>query len=357
MRACLAVIAALGLLACRPAPAPPAPGWPLYQPPPGQILVSLIASLDRPMPEGMWEGKGAPAIVSSYTDLRNLMGLESAADIGAGTWHASELMRRFPHSALALAVYVRDQTEDAAAGQLDAQMDRLIDVTAAYRRPVYLRFGYEFDGTANRYEPRSYRAAWLRLRSRIVQRRARHITMVWHASATCGPTFRHRPLSDWYPGDEAVDWVGLSYFRPNACGGVLADGVVAFARQRGKPVMVAEAAPRGFDLAGGRYSNDGVRFNERPAADIWKSWFLPYFDFVRRNRADIRIVNYINHQWDAYPRWRSAKPDTPYPYWGDSRLDADSELMERWRGVAHQPGWRWGDPRLFRDLGYVAPPE
>ena len=69
----------------------------------------------------------------------------------------------------------------------------------------------------------------------------------------------------WYPGDEAVDWVGMSYFygansfedqwgcNMDAAldGGeppVILNSLLDFARERRKPVMIAEAAPTAYDL-------------------------------------------------------------------------------------------------------------
>lgn len=315
--------------------------WPLYAPPPGQILVALAQPPRETPPEGMWPT--APAAFVVYTRLDELDTLAFGAE---------HLMERYARSALIVGLSLTGALDDVAEGRLDSQINRLLEMTASYRRPVYLRFGFEFDGPWNAYEPQAYKAAWWRLRARLEQRGARHITMVWQASANCGPTYRAQPIAAWYPGDDAVDWVGLSYFRPTECGGVLADGVVAFARQHSKPVFLAEATPRGFDLAGQRYSNDGLVFTQRPAATIWNEWFAPFFAFIDRNQPSVRAVTYINQNWDSYPRYRRDDGE-PYPYWGDSRLDTNKEILSNWQAVTSGPVWRWGDERLFDDLGYA----
>lgn len=324
--------------------------WPVYAPPPGRVLVSLVQPHSETPDSGMW--RGAPAAVTAYTNLRNLAGVETPFDAGSGVTHVDGMMQRFPHSALIIGLFMRGQLEETVGGRLDAQIDRLINVTAGYRRPVYLRFGYEFDRPGNRYDPELYKAAWRHLWNRLRERDARHITLVWHASGACADSNGVRPLSDWYPGDDAVQWVGVSYFHPTECGGVLADGVVAFARQHGKPVMVAEAAPRGYDLEGGRYSNDGVDFSDKSPGDMWREWFEPFFDFVRRNRPEVRMVTYISQNWDSYPMW-SRPGGVPYRYWGDSRLGLNPTVAHLWRRATLGKEWAWGNDRLFAQLGFL----
>jgi hypothetical protein len=319
-----------------------------FVPPDGERLIGLaLPAEDRPDPR-LW--RAAPGAVMSYTALPGLPGIKTPADVGSGTMHLDALMQRYPDSALMLGVYLVDQLDALARGDLDADIDRLIDLLAAYRRPVYLRFGYEFDGVWNRYEPAAYVAAWKRFRARLLSRGgARHIAMVWQSAGFCSNTYRGWPIEAWYPGDDQVDWIGMSYFFPNACGGLVAEGLVSFARRHRKPMMIAESTPRGYDLAGSRYSGDRKQFWPKTATEIWGEWYLPFFKFIERNADVVRAVAYINGHWESYPMWSAAQSPS---YWGDSRLQTNAELLRRWQFETQGESWLWGGPLLFRQLGY-----
>lgn len=339
-RSCVLLLALILAACSRPDPA--------FLPPKGERLLGLGQPLNEPEDARLWQPP--PALVMSYTALPGLPGITEAIDVGSGQAYLDEQMRRYPHSALALGLYLVGQTERIARGELDGDIDRLIELTARYRRPVYLRFGYEFDGPWNRYPPESYVAAWKHFRARLRKSGARHIAMVWQSAGHCGNTFGAREIQHWYPGDDQVDWIGLSYFFPNACGGMVAEGVATFARRHGKPLMIAESTPRGYDLAGLRYSGDRKTYYPKTADEIWAQWFQPFLDFIERNDDVVRAVFYLNGHWEAYPMWGPVlSPDT---YWGDSRLEGNAELLERWRQTTQARPWRRGSDSLFRDLGY-----
>ena len=56
-----------------------------------------------------------------------------------------------------------------------------------------------------------------------------------------------------------------------------------YARQRSKPLMIAEATPLG-GLAG---TKEGVH--------TWESWFRPFFEYIEKN--DVRAVCFIPVDW------------------------------------------------------------
>ena len=72
--------------------------------------------------------------------------------------------------------------------------------------------------------------------------------MVWHSWAAGLPS--NATLDDFYPGDDLVDWVGVSVFQqfyPNDVGGTVKDleHVLNFAERHSKPSMIAESTPFG----------------------------------------------------------------------------------------------------------------
>ena len=110
--------------------------------------------------------------------------------------------------------------------------------------------------------------------------------------------------------------------------------LVHLARERGKPLMIAESAPQGYDLSDVTFSRDGNSPEPKTAAAIHAEWFAPYFAFIAENLDVLRAAAYINADWDTQRMWAA-----PYPngYFGDSRVQANAELLEHWRADTAAP--------------------
>lgn len=267
-----------------------------------------------------------------------------------------------------------DGTAEDVAQWRDA-MDRLIHWLRDQLRPVQLRIGYEFDGTWNCYEPVSYTAAFRYIKERIDSLGAINVATVWQSAAYPisqpaypafgGPAALRARLTQWYPGDDAVDWVGLSFFAgrqyletqyscpdpdkpwtipdnpPRALQDVLAD----FAREHDKPLMIAEAAPAGFDLGAGTFSCVAQRLDHLPqnafdsSSALFAAFFDDWFQWIGDNRDVVRMVAYINADWQTYPAFTCAAEATQCPggYWGDTRLQADPEVLDAFGQRLRQP--------------------
>ena len=246
-------------------------------------------------------------------------------------------------------------------------------------RPVFLRIGYEFDGPWNCYNQALYIEAYRYIKGRINALGAEKVATVWqaatypndgdpryHYDASGGPNVADRAqaiqdhYSDWYPGSEYVDWIGLSFFygsqyeqypwscqdesRPWTVAHVspraLQDGLAEFARTHDKPLMIAESAPQGFDvsemtwscIAGRRDHLEGHGFAN--ASAIWNAFFADYFDWIESNRDVVRAFAYINTNWQEQSMWTCAPESDACPsgYWGDHRLQANVNLLQRFKG-------------------------
>ncbi len=260
-------------------------------------------------------------------------------------------------------------------------VDELIQFAKSTKRKVYLKIGYEFDGHWNNYEPESYKAAFRYIKKRIDDLGAWRVATVWQTAAW-GADIPEKPIvgkenyevakavkdgkaieffDKWYPGDDVVDWMGISQFMtqnykreggPWACDRTENPEVIApravqnamldYARLHNKPVMVAEAAPAGYDLGD---LTVACRFREgEPWLDankttltpqqIWKEWFAPTFEYVRQNRDVIRSITYINAHWESQLNWLCG----PLPsgdircndnYWGDSRIETQPYILDK----------------------------
>ena len=103
-------------------------------------------------------------------------------------------------------------------------------------RLVFLRIGYEFDGEWNHYSPSKYIPAFRYIVDRLRENGVTNFVSVWQSATYPGGTYLNLPFQDWYPGDEYVDWLGLSYFTYDQ---YVYDPFLNFAREHNKLVLIA----------------------------------------------------------------------------------------------------------------------
>lgn len=195
-----------------------------------------------------------------------------------------------------------------ASGEYDHLIDELVAFVNEYSdRLFYIRIGYEFEGSWNHYEPEAFIKAWRRIVDKLRESGATNFATVM------GSARRHVSREDidkYYPGDEYVDWLGYSYWGET----VPHPHMLDFAREKGKPVFIAETTPRGFDLA--------AQSDAEPL--VWYDWYTNLFDHIEANLDVIKAVSYINTHWEAQPMWKRRA-------WGDARLQkAHPDILENW---------------------------
>lgn len=90
----------------------------------------------------------------------------------------------------------------------DAYLNQLADDMARSKAKIFLRFASEMNGTWSIYNrnPAEYRRAF-RLVYEVMHRRAPNVALVW--CPYCTPTSN---ITQFYPGDDAVDWVGVNMY-------------------------------------------------------------------------------------------------------------------------------------------------
>lgn len=153
-----------------------------------------------------------------------------------------------------------------------------------------------------------------------------------------------------------MDFVGLSWFLPanmkyhgkTPTQKELAEEVLAFARLHNKPVMISEASPQGYDLSELTKANispvldgpSGKNRVKKTPEEIWNEWFKPFFEFVYENSDVIRVVAYINADWDSQPMWG---PPYANGYWGDSRVQVNPIIRNLWLKEIKKSIWEHGE--------------
>ncbi len=197
-------------------------------------------------------------------------------------------------------------------GSLDTHLRDLARLVGQLRHPVLLRPGFEFNGDWNGYDPALYIPAFRRVVDVMRDVAGERIAWVWH-----GVT--HTPglpeWMRWYPGDDYVDWFGLSTFSQGHLGDVKGGAWIRDAEAHGKPLMICESTPMKFDIA-------------TQADEAWAGWYAHLFDFVARYNA-CRAFVYINQNLAQWPMWKD---------FGDSRLHRSPAVLKRYRAALQRPG-------------------
>lgn len=162
---------------------------------------------------------------------------------------------------------------DILAGKCDAEIDAFGDACRAVRRPVFVVLGGEVDFEqevhCKDFTPDQFKRAYRYIRERWERRRIDNVAYCLHLAACFRGT-----IEDFYPGDDLVDWIGISLYN----NGNLKQGIPAarFAKAHGKGFMIAESEP--FEVKNGKTDYD--------------AWFRPYFAFIRK--YDVRATHYNN---------------------------------------------------------------
>jgi oligosaccharide reducing-end xylanase len=275
---------------------------------PGTAPVGQVFPMPKPEVAGRFApeaGKALLLVGQSVEDLNSYFDATVTAPGGIagnidlqldGIKDIDYLASKYPNSTLSIGVDLNNSISDVTAGNVDDKIDALLDAVAAYDRPVFLRLGYGFDDSANKYAPDVYVSAWKEFHERMQVTGSANVALVWESTACDGSN-----IADWYPGDEVVDWVETKY----EC----ADKAIQFAREHLKPVMLTATAQ-----------------------GDWDTWFVPFFKFANDNNDVVRAVTYINA--------------------GESRL-ADAAIIKNWKTETKQSFWLRGGPSLFDTLGFL----
>jgi len=139
--------------------------------------------------------------------------------------------------------------QDILDGVYDKNIRKIGEWIKRANRPVYFRIGYEFDLPQNAYEPELYKKVFRYIVDHFKGQGVFNVAYVWHSAIH--PT-QTKDMMLWYPGDEYVDWVAISYF--NSAQQQAAARVAQKARELKKPLMIAEATPAGIFTQKGKLS-------------------------------------------------------------------------------------------------------
>ena len=261
-------------------------------------------------------GAARPMLSMSYVDLHD--------DLGAYFLRVRNELARYPDLVIPQIGLAMNEGESGrhyegsvGRGVEDARLKQLVAGLQSLGRPVFLRIGYEFNGSWNGYKAVDYVAAFRRIAEMLRGAGLENVALVWDWSADAELDAEHaswmkrEPVSRYaafYPGDDVVDWWGVNLFSEES---LHADATKAFLQDAGRhrfPVMIGESAPRGHPVSEGQGAVD--------------HWFKPYFALIRQSPG-IKAFCYIDWDWRRYPQWAD---------WGDSRVQNDPVVLGFYRG-------------------------
>lgn len=313
-----------------------------------------------------------PVGLTQYIDIFRLGGLKTSVDNGAGASCVKKVLddvclKRYAKNVpfdMAIGISMNEEAEiqNLVNGLYDGKINELAEFLKTYPGvKFYLRIGYAFDGNWNKaYEDRRrYIVAFQRIHDILrvnyeKTKTAKNWFSVWQACTSPIDDIMENKIEnigDWYPGDKYVDFCGLSWFlagtktAPKFANSTalvhkrsqksLASEMIYFATAKNKPVMICEAAPQGYSVSGLYRKNispfwDGVAGQgtvKLTPLQIWNDWYKPFFEFIEKNKQTIKLVAYINQNWDEQAMWALPKSGM---YWGDSRIQTNDKISIWW---------------------------
>jgi hypothetical protein len=134
-------------------------------------------------------------------------------------------------------------------GSSDRTITRMARRLAGMKRPILLRWGwemngdwFEWDGSHNGDDPDGYVAAWRRLHRIFREQGADNVAWVWSPNWNSSPDASWNRFQRYYPGDDHVDWVGVSGYDFYAESPRTLFKAVSAAYGRRKPIILSETA-------------------------------------------------------------------------------------------------------------------
>jgi len=134
-------------------------------------------------------------------------------------------------------------------GDMDKRLDAFAKGAAKYDGPVFLSFGHEMNTDEHVWGGKAelYVSAYRYVHDRIA-RWAPNVTWVWNPAIDSNTA----DIERYYPGDQYVDWIGVSFFHHagDSIDGLIEviDKTVAALKKHGKPIMISRFGSSAGDM-------------------------------------------------------------------------------------------------------------
>lgn len=283
-----------------------------------------------------FDGRPSPSGWTAYWGITSMYGVDrdSTRDVGEkfGYHNHQALVDEFPDTVLQSGLWMAGMLgilDRASKGEFNNVIYQFSTWAKTIERPIYLRIGYEFDGKHNTMDPVKYVKTYRKIVDILRSEDVNNIAFVWQSYAA--PTYKGYPVADWYPGDDYVDWVGISLFDHMYSSELNkeADEIFNFARAHKKPVMIAEASP--------------VKGIDKNSIAAWDTWFANFLSLSYRK--NVKAISFINADWSSYPGFTELQ-------WKNAQLQNNSSIADAWFEEMEKDRYLKQSPDLFKQLGY-----
>jgi len=193
--------------------------------------------------------------------------------------------------------------EIANTNKHDQLIKKYAKIVADYKKPVFVRIGFEFEGFWNGYQPYEYPKAFRKAVNIFREEGADNAAFVWCFTGATNDFDEKNAQGEWkwFPGDDVIDWYSIDIFRSDDFTGPLTkdgesttygnlDRFLKMAASHGKPVILAETSAINVDITSSQ--QDGEK--------DWNTWFVPYFGLMEKY-PQIKAFHYINVDWTDTP--------------------------------------------------------
>lgn len=252
---------------------------------------------------------------------------------------------RIPHLSFSMSIGDGEAVDDVIAltDRYDDMIRTVGRVIPDFGDPVFVRIGFEFNGSWNNYHPGLYPIAFRKFVDLLRDEGATNFATIWCYEPNGRGDFDAIDASGaylWYPGDDYVDWFGIDLFRhgtfvagartgrggrqdARGAGGRGQESpyertvrFLKMAEKHGKPVFLSELAAVDAYL-----TPDHLVPDFADGKHDWEMWFAPFFALLDEY-PQIKGFNYMSQDYR----------ETKYAAigWGDARIQVNSYVLERW---------------------------
>jgi hypothetical protein len=183
---------------------------------------------------------------------------------------------------------------DISSGKADARLTAWASGAKAFGKPMFVRFLPEMNGNWHIYSEakdpaqthQNYVKAWRHAVEVFRRQGADNVAWLWSpTSIDVGKVH----WTDYYPGDDVVDWVGISVysFLGNGDPEPQIMGVYSDYAAR-KPIMIAECAAGDADNNPRRYA-PGKSYYDNP-----EMWIGRFFDVIEQKAPRVKAIVWFN---------------------------------------------------------------
>ena len=248
-----------------------------------------------------------PALLSFYTALDSSTSQEFAS-------RYKEFVARQGFFVSQIGVSFQSFQRDVSQGIRDPEVIMLLDTIREAGNPMLMRIGCEFNNPSALYDPSLYILSFRGIVGRIREAHLDSVATVWNPTAA---GFDGSSFMRWYPGDDVVDWWGVSLFDIKDFDNQQLSEFLERARSHGKPVIISEAAPVFQSGSPGRVR--GPKSGAEAAA-----WYRRLATLLN-DHPEIQGVVVISVDW------RKVKATPPGVEWPDLRIGQWPGAVAMWK--------------------------